>query len=431
MDTSTKLNRQLVNASLWSFVIYVGGAGVTCLAQLVIAREIGASSYGIFSYVQAWMIPLSYGATLGFHMVLLRFVPAYSSTDHWSLARGVIEYAFRRSLLVSLAITIIGIALVLAFANYMQYELEASLVIRLATVPLFALYVLSSATARALGGVISAIAPERLVRDGLLLVIVLLAGAVTAIDATTVMFGLMISSAVTVAILGYNLHQLWPKQLRSAKSSCSETREWWHLAVPILVIIAADNLMNRAGVLLLGWSGDTRSAGIFALGLNLAQLLTLPCLAVGTFFSPNVAKLHAQRDVTGLQNLFSKATILSLLGTLFLGLPLLMLQEPLVQFFGPDFTITAPLARILILGQLLAAVTGPQQSLLTMTGHQWAATLFQIAGAVIIVIACMIGIAWFGVFGAAVATAITTVAWNFAMAIYSYKRLNIWFRFIK
>ena len=250
---------------------------MTCLAQLVIARKIGAPSYGIYSYVLAWTTFLSYGATLGFNMVLLRFVPAYSSTDRWSLARGVVGFAFRRSFIVSLVIASCEIAIVLALADHMQHELAVSLAIGLATVPLFSLYVLGSATVRALGGVISAISPERLVRDGLLLVLVLLAGMLTAtpINATTVLIGLMASSAVTVAILGSSLRKLWPAQMQSADPSY-ETRDWWQLAIPVMVMIGAEILMSRAGVILLGWSGDTRSAGVFALGLKSGSLSGSP-----------------------------------------------------------------------------------------------------------------------------------------------------------
>ena len=38
-------------ASLWAFVVYVGGAGVTCLVNLSSRARIGAPSYGIYSYV--------------------------------------------------------------------------------------------------------------------------------------------------------------------------------------------------------------------------------------------------------------------------------------------------------------------------------------------------------------------------------------------
>jgi O-antigen/teichoic acid export membrane protein len=190
-------------------------------------------------------------------------------------------------------------------------------------------------------------------------------------------------------------------------------------------MMGVDVLMSRAGVILLGWAGETHAAGIFALGLNLALFLVLPRVAVGTFFSPNVSKLHAHRNAKALQSLFARATVLSLTGTMTLALPLLLLTEPLLRFFGDDFVATAPIARILIAGQIFAAATGPQQNLLIMTGHERAAATLIVIGAIMNVFGCAIGIALYGAMGAAVATAATNVIWNAAMAIYISKRLNM------
>lgn len=421
-----ELTHRLATASLWSFLVYVGGAGVTCLAQLAIARKIGANSYGIYSYVLAWTTLLSYAATLGFNTVLLRFVPAYSTTGRWSLARGVIGFAFRRSSLVAMIIAVLGIPLVLAVSRNPNDELTISLAIGLATVPLVSLYVLGAATVRALGGVISAIAPERLVRDGLLLALILLAGVlgVQPINAVTVLFALMAASFVTLAILAVSLRTLWPEQLSSVPSAYAP-HDWWYLAVPVMVMIGMEIPMSRAGVILLGWSGDNHAAGVFALGLNLAMFLVLPRIAVGTFFSPNVSKLHAHHNEAGLQSLFARATVLSLTGTAVLAIPLLVLIRPVLQFFGDEFVATAPIAQILIAGQIFAAATGPQQNLLTMTGHERAAAVIMVVGAALNILACAIGIAFFGAIGAAIATAATNVIWNAGMAIYIYRHVKV------
>jgi O-antigen/teichoic acid export membrane protein/predicted kinase len=417
-----ELGRRLANASLSSFVIYVGGAGLTCLAQLVIARKIGAPSYGVYSYVVAWTTLLSYMAALGFNTVLLRFLAAYCATEQWSLARGIIRYAFGRSLLVAMVIALGGAVAEFSLADGFPDEMA----IGLATVPLVALAVLGSAAVRALGGVISAIAPERLVRDGLMIALVVFAGMLSAtpVNAKTALIALMVSSAATAGILGLSLRNLWPPQLRSAVPAYA-TGDWWHLALPVMTMIGVEVLMSRAGVILLGWIGDTRSAGIFALGLNIALLLVLPRLAVGTFFSPAVSRLHAQQNEAALQSLFARATVLSLVGTLALALPLLFLTGPLLRLFGEDFAATAPIAQILVVGQIVAAATGPQLNLLTMTGHERVAAAILVAGAIINIVACAIGIAFFGAIGAAIATAATNVVWNAAMAIYIYKRANM------
>ena len=60
-----------------------------------------------------------------------------------------------------------------------------------------------------------------------------------------------------------------------------------------------------------------------------------------------------------------------------------------------------------------------------MTGHQWAAAVILVVGAVINIVACAIGIAFFGAIGAAVATSATNVVWNTAMAIYIHRRVNM------
>jgi O-antigen/teichoic acid export membrane protein len=421
-----ELARRLANASLWSFIIYVGGAGLSCLAQLVIARVVGATSYGVYAYVVAWTTLLSYIAALGYNTVLLRFVPAYSATGNWSLASGLIRFAFGRSTLLATLIAICGIAIVMSLGQKFQHELTVSMIIGLATVPLVALYVLAGSLVRAFGGVVSAIAPERFGRDGLMVVLVLLAVIlnVTPIDATTVLLALMASSAFTAVALGVSMRKLWPPQLRSAAPAYAQA-DWWRLAVPVMIMIGVDVLMSRAGVFLLGWSGDAHAAGLFALGLNLALFLVLPRIAVGTFFAPNVSKLHAHQNEAALQSLFAGATVMSLFGTVVLALPLLVLTEPLLRIFGEEFVETAPIAQILIVGQIVAAATGPQLNLLTMTGHERAATVIMIVGAAINLSACAIGIAFFGAMGAAVATAATNVMWNMAMAVYIYKRVNM------
>jgi O-antigen/teichoic acid export membrane protein len=68
---------------------------------------------------------------------------------------------------------------------------------------------------------------------------------------------------------------------------------------------------------------------------------------------------------------------------------------------------------------------GPQQILLTMTGHERAAAKLMVIGAIINVLGCAIGIAFYGAIGAAVATATTYIIWNLAMAIYISKRGNL------
>jgi O-antigen/teichoic acid export membrane protein len=97
-----------------AFAIYVAGTGVTACAQLLIARIVGAETYGVYAYVMAWMTILAYFSALGFDMALLRFVAAYQTTGAWSLARGVIQYAERRALAVGILVILAGALVILS-----------------------------------------------------------------------------------------------------------------------------------------------------------------------------------------------------------------------------------------------------------------------------------------------------------------------------
>jgi len=88
-------NQALGRASIISLVVFVVGAAFTCAAQIVTARIIGPDSYGVYAYVLAWVTLLGYSSTLGFHVSLLRFVPAPTSGWRWARKPGRISWRAR------------------------------------------------------------------------------------------------------------------------------------------------------------------------------------------------------------------------------------------------------------------------------------------------------------------------------------------------
>lgn len=417
---------RLARASVFALLIYIGGAGLTSLAQLAIARLIGPRNYGIYSYVLAWTSVLAYLATLGFNVSLLRFVPAYRANERLDLVRGVTKFALQRSLVAAMLFATIGAAFVLFFSDHTQGGLEVSIVIGMAAVPLITAYAIGATLVRAYGGVVSALLPERIVRDGLLLVLVaiLAKSGLRTVDAPSVMLAVLISSAITVGLVFVTAAKFEPPGLRQEPPSYA-SKEWWSAVPPLMLITGLDVFVSRAGVLVLGWTHHIREAGIFALALNVAMLVGLSRIAVATMFSPTAADLHARGDRKGLQQLFARATMLSAGGAIVVAVPMMVIVQPFLSFFGEGYAAGAPIARVLILGYVFVALCGPQQNLLTMTGNEWAAAVTMIAGAVANIIACAVGVAIYGPIGAAVGVALALSIWSVAMAIYIGKRLGI------
>src|SRR6185437_1905422 len=165
---------RLLHGSIAAFIVYGMGAGLTYLSQLVIARAIGADSYGIYAYVMAWATILAYFAALGFDVSLLRLVPAYRAQQAWGLLCGVIANAQRWVTAAGFATVLAGAVTVTLIVSVSRETTETFL-IGLLLVPIWALLWVRASVARAFGGVVSALAPDRLVRDGLVFSIVGLA----------------------------------------------------------------------------------------------------------------------------------------------------------------------------------------------------------------------------------------------------------------
>ncbi|TPI09030.1 lipopolysaccharide biosynthesis protein [Mesorhizobium sp. B4-1-3] len=421
-----EIKRSLGYATVFALMIYVAGAGLTSLAQLLIARIVGSTSYGIYSYVLSTTSVLAYLATLGFNVSLLRFVSAYRAQGRLDLAHGVIRFAFQRSLAVATLFGAAGATYICASSGSGNRELEVSQLLGMAAVPLVTTSALGAALIRAFGGGVSALLPERIVRDGLLLTllgIAALSGSWT-LNAPLVMQAVVTSSIVTVGLVFVLATRFQPPGLRQAEPA-DASKDWWSAVPPIMLMAGLDVFINRAGVMVLGWTGHIRDAGIFALGLNVALLVGLSLVAVSTMFSPAAATLFARDDRKGLQELFSRAALLSSGAAIAMAIPLLVIVRPLLSWFGEDFGTGAPIARVLMLGYVFVALCGPQLNLLTMTGNEWPAAVTMIVGAAIGVIGCVIGIEIYGPLGAAIGLALALVVWNVAMAIYIGKRLKI------
>ncbi len=424
---------RMAQGSAIALIIYVGAAGVSYAAQLVLARIIGADGYGVYAYVFAWAAILGYVSALGFDVSLLRFVPAYRSLGAWSLMHGVIRFAERRVALVGIGVALAGALTITAWPGEMASEMAQTYIRGFALVPILALLWVRSSIVRAYGGVVSALVPDRMVRDGLLLVLVGVAGFGLRwhVDAPMAMNAMLFSSLVGLGLVSLAARRLRPanpaftEATGIAGATAEERRTWLRVGAALLVMGAAEALMNRMGVMLLGWAGAIKDAGIYAVAFNVAFLVVLPRTAVNALFAPAIAEMFARKDMDGLQALVARTAVWTLLGAAAIALPLFVVAGPVLALFGHDFAGGASAVRILLVGQMLAAISGSQSHMLTMTGHE--------RSAAVLLVVSTLGNAALGVLlirvagrdGAAIASAVTLVLWNVAMTAFVWRRLRL------
>jgi len=424
-SASGGLATKLARGSVTAFVIYVTGAGVTYCAQLALARVIGPNGYGIYAYVFAWMSVLAYGATLGFNVSLMRFVPTYQAQEAWPLLRGVIRYARRRTIVVGCGTAMIGGIIVLNRAAAPPAELTATFLVGLVLVPILASLWINGAIVRAFGGVVSALAPDRVVRDAVLLGLIGAAslGAWRTIDAPSAMAATVIGATVGLGLVSFARRRLMPPAA-AATAPAYDAHIWRRTALPLIVIGAADILMNRTGVLLVGWIASTKDAGIYALAFNIALVTALPQTAVNALLAPAISDLYVRNERAALRAMIAKAAAWTLGAAAVTAFPIAVFAKPLLALFGHDFGAGVLALRVLLIGQVFVAGMGSQLYVLTMTGHEHSAATLLVFG---VAVNAAIGVALIGPLGAtgaAIAATTAMIGLGAAMAFSVWRHLR-------
>lgn len=414
----------LSSSSAGAFLVLSGGAGVSYVAQVVTARIVGMESFGFYMYAIAWMVVASSLSTLGLHVSLVRLVPAYRALGDWAATRGVISFTAWRVAIAGLLISACGI--VVTLGADLNTELKTTILIALAASPLVAMQLVGAALVRTFGGVVAALAPERLGRPSIAVAVLagLVALGIAPATAPTAILAMMASAFAILVITFILAWSRRPAELEGVGPRTA-TRDWMRPAIPLTIMMGADVVMARSGVVVLGLQDNARGAGIFAVAVSLSILPALPRMAVAAAFAPTVASLHAVGDRAAMQALIARAARLTLVGTVSVTVPLLLALPILLSFFGPGFSEGVPATAILLCGQVLSAAAGPQQHLVTMTGRESAGAAMQASGALVGLLLCFALTKPFGIVGTAVAVTVGLVVWNVVMAWFVFSNLGI------
>jgi len=420
------LSRRLAGGAILALLVNLLGIAMAFGAELVLTNVLGATTYGIYAYVLAWVNVMTLFATLGYQQGLLRFLGSYLALKERGRARAVIRHAEQRVTWAGVGIATFGMATVFAFADQIQTTLARTFFVGLAIVPPLALLRVRASVVRGLGGIVSALVPDMVMREAVTMLLVGGAAAVllTAVTAPMAMGAMLIGSCMGVLVVTSS--QYYRDARRWEATPTEEHRSEWNRSAIILLVLSGTQLgLRQAEVILLGWLVDTTTAGFYAVTLRVANLVTFPLLATNVVFLPTIAGLYARNDRNGLKRQIANWVKWSSVCAMFIALPLFMLAEPILSLFGETFSAAGLALRIVLVGQLVNGSIGSVGFVLIMTGHE------RLAATIVAVVApcsltfLVVVISIFGLEGAAIARAATLIGLNIINAIYVWKRLKI------
>jgi len=413
----------LVRGTGIAFVLQTGGAMLIYGSQVLLARWLGAASFGDYAYASGWTQLLAVFGALGMSLCMLKFLPEYVAAHDWPHVKGVLR-AFR---LIALGVGgVLGGAVALTFAAVSPAHVNlAVLTVGLVGVPFFALKNVQMDALRSLDDVTTAYGLPYIVQPMLLIVgvgvLYTLRGSLTALQGVLVLLGALL---IVSALQAWVLRRRIGARLRDVRPAYA-LRDWLRTALPLLVVDGATIAMSRVDLLIVGLTLSAAQTGVYAAVARAASLVSFVLYAVNAVTAPRIAPLYRAGDRAGLQRLVTLATALSLSLALGMALGMIAFAGPLLHLFGAEFVRGREALIILTLGHFANAASGPVNELLHLTVHQRASSVIALGGVVLSVALNMALIPRWGIEGAAVGTALAMVAQNVTLYVFVRRKLGI------
>ncbi len=423
----TQVEHILAKGSLLAFLIQGSGAALLLLTEIVAARLLGVTQFGIYTMATAWIYILGMLGTLGFNHALLKFVPTYLAHHEWGALRGIVRRSNLWVALASLLFVIIGYLILLILRDAgIRNAVIATFAVALIVLPFQVLSSLRQAVLRSLNKIAYALMPEFILRP-LLFMLLLAATAYLvpqSLSAMTAFLLVLVAAIAAFAVGAIWQHKYLPCETRSHPPIYRD-REWLLTALPLLLIVGLNLISSRIDVIMLGMLSEIEHVGIYSAASRVADVVVFGLVSANAVVAPMIARLHS----TGRQEELQRMVYLAAKGICLLTLPialiLLIFGHQILGLFGQGFSAGYPVLVILVCGQLVNALAGPVGYLMTMTGHQVkAARMVGISAMLNLALNGLLIPVW-GMIGAAIATAISTVTWNILMLRFVHTELSI------
>lgn len=412
-------------ATLITFAIRVGGAVLTYASQVLLARWMGESQYGVFAVVWVGAVVLGGMSCLGFQKAIVRFVPEYLEQNEQALLRGVLVGSRVQALAVAMLVGGAGLLGLWLLGDRVSSIYVAPLYLAAVSLPILAATEVQEGIARAFSWPGLSLWPTFVARP--LLILAVMAGAILAgfpADAATAMGSVIV--AILAALVGQFLvieHRL--RERLSGGAMRHDIIRWVKIALPIFVVEGLFGLMTNVDVLIAGYLLDPGEVAVYFAAARTMALVHFVYYSVRAGTAHRFSQFHASGDRARLLRLVAGAVRWTFWPSLFMATILAIVGGPLLSLFGPSFSAGYPVLLILAAGLLVRASIGPVESLLAMSNHQGACALVLMTAFAVSVILNLVLIPQFGIVGAAVATALGLAVEAAGLFLVAWQRLGV------
>ncbi len=278
------------------FIIRVVSAALAYLSQILLARWMGGSDYGIYVYVWTWVLLLGSMMDFGIAASAQKIIPEYRTGNQQALLRGFLVGSRWMTLIVSAVISMLLAALVKALSSLIEPEAVVPLYVGCLTLPAFVVANTQDGIARSHDWVQLGLMPQFVIRQAL--IIGFTAGAFALgfhLGATIAM--LASAAAVWIAMIGQTVllnRRLGEHVEPGAKAY--DFRGWLAISLPILLVESFYLLLSYTDVLVLQQFRNPEEVGVYFAVVKTLALISFIHYAMSATTAHRFAEYHALGD---------------------------------------------------------------------------------------------------------------------------------------
>jgi O-antigen/teichoic acid export membrane protein len=391
------------------FIIRVVSAGLAYLSQILLARWMGGSDYGVYVYVWTWVLLLGSMLDFGIAVSAQKLIPQYRASGEHALLRGFLSGSRWMTFIQSSVISALLAGIVKISSPWIEPGTVMPLYIGCLTLPAFVVANTQDGIARSHDWMRLGLMPQFVVRQSL--IIGFTAGAIAlgfSLGATAAM--LASAAAVWIAMTGQMI--VMNRRLRATIEPGPKTydfRGWLVVSLPILMVEGFYLLLSYTDVLLLQQFRSSEEVGVYFAVVKTLALVSFIHYAMAATTAHRFAEYHATGDRARLSAYVTHAIQWTFWPSVAASALLLAFGKPLLWLFGPQFVAGYDIMFIAAIGLVVRSAIGPVERLLNMLGHQHVCALAYGSAFVVNVVLCVVLIPRFGGHGAAAATSIALV----------------------
>ena len=388
------------------FIIRVLSAGLAYFSQVLLARWMGGSDYGVYVYVWTWVLLLGSMLDFGIAVGAQKVIPEYRTAKNLPMLRGFLSGSRWLVLAASTIVALVLAGVVKVMSPWIRADEIVPLYIGCLTLPAFVVANTQDGIARSHDWMRLGLMPQFIVRQSL--IIGLTAGAFALgfnLGATIAM--LASAAAVWLAMIGQMV--VLNRRLAGhieAGAKAYDFRGWLAVSLPILLVESFYLLLSYTDVLMLQQFRSSEEVGVYFAVVKTLALVSFIHYAMSATTAHRFAEYHALGDKARLSAYVAHSIQWTFWPSLAATIVLLALGKPLLWLFGPHFVVGYDIMFIAAIGLVVRSAIGPVERLLNMLGHQHICALAYAAAFVMNVVLCLMLVPRYGGHGAAAATSI-------------------------